>query len=87
MWLRTLRPDLQRPFSVPLGGFKVGKIWIGYVPVAAIALCWVMIVPVALDLVRQASNGNRTPMVILICYFIAGAATYLGYGLRPSRRS
>jgi basic amino acid/polyamine antiporter, APA family len=87
MWLRTLRPDLQRPFSVPLGGFKVGKIWIGYVPVAAIALCWVMIVPVALDLVRQASNGNRTPMVILICYIIAGAATYLGYGLRPSRRS
>jgi APA family basic amino acid/polyamine antiporter len=85
MWLRTIRPDLPRPFSVPLGGLWIGKLWIGYVPTAAILLCWVMIVPVALDLVRQALKGNLTPIVILIVYIIVGAVTYIGYGLRASR--
>ncbi|MDR3511354.1 MAG: amino acid permease [Caulobacteraceae bacterium] len=85
MWLRSTRPDLPRPFSVPLGGFHVGQVWIGYVPVGAILLCWTMIVPVALDLVREAMQGNRIPVAILGIYAAAGAAIYLGYGLRASR--
>lgn len=58
MWLRTLRPDLRRPFSVPFGGCYIGRVWVGYVPMAAILLCWTMIVPVALDLIRQAQQGS-----------------------------
>lgn len=85
MWLRSARPDLPRPFRVPLGGLWVGKVWIGVVPVAAIVLCWAMIVPVALDLVHQALIGNVTPVVILTVYALAGAAIYMGYGLRASR--
>jgi APA family basic amino acid/polyamine antiporter len=77
MWLRTLRPDLERPFSVPLGGFRIGRAWIGYVPVAAILLCWTMIVPVALDLIRQAHQGRPAPLIVLVVYMLAGIAIYL----------
>ena len=31
MWLRSRRPDLPRPFRVPLGGFRIGRAWIGYI--------------------------------------------------------
>lgn len=84
MWLRTLRPDLPRPFSVPLGGFRIGRIWIGYVPVAAILLCWTMIVPVALDLIRQAQRGSPAPALVLVIYVLAGVAIYLVRGPRTS---
>jgi basic amino acid/polyamine antiporter, APA family len=82
MWLRTLRPDLQRPFSVPFGGFHIGRLWVGYVPVAATLLCWTMIVPVALDLIQQAQQGSYVPIIVLIAYLVTGVGIYLGYGLR-----
>jgi APA family basic amino acid/polyamine antiporter len=85
MWLRTSQPDLVRPFAVPLGGLRVGKVWVGYVPMAAIVLCWVMIVPVGIDLVRHARHGTWTPLGIFAGYLFVGAAIYLGYGLRRAR--
>lgn len=85
MWLRSSRPDLPRPFRVPLGGVWIGRFWVGIVPTAAILLCWTMIVPVALDLVGQAIKGDVVPVAILAVYALAGVAIYLGYGLRPSR--
>jgi len=78
MWLRTLRPELARPFSVPFGGLRIGRVWIGYVPVAAILLCWTMIVPVALDLIRQAQQGRPAPLIVLLIYMLAGIAIYAG---------
>ncbi len=84
MWLRTARPDLPRPFRVPLGGFKVGKIWIGYVPVAAIIMCLTMVLPVALDIINQARRGETIPAAILGGYAVLGAAIYIGYGMRHS---
>jgi APA family basic amino acid/polyamine antiporter len=86
MWLRTLRPDLRRPFSVPFGGFHIGRVWVGYVPMAAILLCWTMIVPVALDLIRQAQQGSYVPIVVLIAYLATGVGIYLCYGLRSPRQ-
>jgi len=41
-----------------------------------------MIVPVALDLVHQAAQGNVTPVLLLLAYALAGAAFY---GLRRAR--
>jgi basic amino acid/polyamine antiporter, APA family len=85
MWLRTARPDLPRPFRVPLGGFRIGRVWIGYVPVAGILLCWSMIAPVLIDIVRQARSGHTTPALIVGGYFAAGAILYLCYGSRRAR--
>ena len=85
MWLRTTRPDLARPFRVPLGGFRVGKVWIGYVPVAAIVMCLGMVAPVALDITAQARRGDILPACVLGGYALIGIAIYVFYGLRRSR--
>jgi APA family basic amino acid/polyamine antiporter len=85
MWLRTTRPDLPRPFRVPLGGFHIGRAWIGYVPVAAIVMCLAMVCPVALDIVAQARRGDILPAVVLGGYALVGIAIYVGYGLRRGR--
>ena len=87
MWLRTVYPDLPRPFHVPFGGFMLGKVWIGYVPVAAILMCLVMIMPVSLDIVAQARRGEIIPAAFLGGYGLLGAAIYIGYGLRHAKRS
>jgi APA family basic amino acid/polyamine antiporter len=69
---------------VPLGGVRIGGIWIGIVPVLAMLLCWSMMVPVVLDIGGQALNGHPVPALILGCYLIAGALVYLLYGARRS---
>jgi len=85
MWLRTTRPDLPRPFRVPLGGVRVGKVWIGYVPVAAILMCLGMVAPVALDIIAQARRGDILPACVLGGYAVIGVAIYVFYGLRRNR--
>ncbi len=85
MWLRTTQPDLHRPFRVPFGGFHVGRFWVGYVPLGAILLCFAMIVPVIVDLVRQALLGQPAPILFLIVYALAGVLTYFGYSMRRSK--
>lgn len=82
MWLRTTRPELHRPFRVPFGGFHVGRVWIGYVPAAAIVMCIVMIAPIVLDVVAQARRGDTLPAWILCGYAVLGAAIYVFYGMR-----
>lgn len=86
MWLRTAHPELPRSFRVPLGGFMVGKVWIGYVPVAAIVMCLAMILPVSLDIIAQARRGEIVPAAFLVGYGLLGAAIYAGYGLRHTKR-
>jgi APA family basic amino acid/polyamine antiporter len=85
LWLRNTRPDLERPFRVPLGGFHVGRVWIGWVPLAGIVLCLGMATPVAIDVLGQAARGQVLPLVILGGYGLAGACVYFGYSLRRSR--
>lgn len=85
MWLRTTQPDAPRPFSVPLGGLWIRGFWIGTVPVAAILLCLLMMVPVILDVILRAFKGDWIPAAILGIYILLGAVTYARYGAQNSR--
>lgn len=84
MWLRNTRPDLPRPFKVPFGGVWIGKVWIGYIPTAAIVLCWIIMIPVVVDIVGQAMGGHVLPAVILGGYALAGVVVYLTYSRHHS---
>ncbi len=84
MWLRTKRPDLPRPFRVPLGGFRVGGAWIGYIPAVALVLCIGMITPVLIDVGFQAAAGQPLMAVFLGLYVAVGAVLYAVYGRRNS---
>ena len=85
MWLRSARPDLKRPFSVPLGGIWIGKAWIGVVPVCGIIGALVMGVPVILDIAHKAVSGDPIPALLLGGYALLGAVIYMSYGLKHSR--
>jgi APA family basic amino acid/polyamine antiporter len=85
MWLRTTRPDMPRPFQVPFGGVRIGKVWVGVVPVGAVVLCWAMILPVVIDILSQAGRGRLAPAFILGLYALVGVIVYATYGLRASR--
>jgi len=85
IWLRSVHPDLERPFRVPLGGVWVGKVWLGVVPMLGILGSLVMGVPVILDIVQKALNGDPIPAMLLSGYAILGAVIYLVYGLKHSK--
>jgi basic amino acid/polyamine antiporter, APA family len=85
IWLRSARPDLERPFRVPLGGVWVGKVWLGVVPVFGILGSLVMGVPVVADIVIKAATGDPIPAVLLSGYAVLGAVIYLVYGLKHSK--
>jgi APA family basic amino acid/polyamine antiporter len=84
LWLRNTRPELERPFRVPLGGFHVGRAWIGWVPLTGIVLCLGMTTPVAIDVVGQALRGQVLPLLILAGYAAACAIVYFNYALPNS---
>lgn len=85
MWLRSTHPELERPFRVPLGGVRVGRVWVGVVPVLGILFCLVMIGPLAGDIAGKALSGDPLPALLLLGYIGIGAAIYLLYGRRHSR--
>jgi APA family basic amino acid/polyamine antiporter len=84
MWLRSKRPELPRPFRVPLGGFRIGGAWIGYIPATALVLCVAMILPVLIDVGFHAASGRPLMAVFLTVYVATGAALYAFYGRRHS---
>ncbi len=84
MWLRSQRPDLPRPFRVPLGGFQVGRAWIGYIPAVALVFCIAMILPVLIDIGMQAASGKPLMAIFLGLYLVTGAVLYAVYGRRYS---
>jgi APA family basic amino acid/polyamine antiporter len=86
IWLRNRRPDLHRPFRVPLGGFTIGKVWIGYVPLLAILLCMGMVIPVGMDIISQAGRGDVLPASFHGLYLLAGILNYAFYGYRNAHR-
>lgn len=85
MWLRSTRPDLERSFHVPLGGFRIGRAWIGFLPAAGLLLCLGMIVPIIIDIIGQARQGEPLPAIILVGYALAGMVMYFTYGMHHSR--
>jgi amino acid transporter len=84
MWLHSRRPDLPRPFRVPLGGFWIGRAWIGYIPAIALVLCIAMILPVLIDIGLQAASGQPLMAIFLVLYVAVGGTLYAGYGRRHS---
>jgi basic amino acid/polyamine antiporter, APA family len=84
MWLRSHRPDLPRPFRVPLGGITIGRAWIGYIPSVALVLCIAMILPVLIDVGMQAAAGRPLMAIFLAIYFTIGGVLYAVYGRRNS---
>ncbi len=87
MWLRTTRPDIPRPFRVPFGGFHIGRVWIGYIPTAAIILCVAMVLPITLDIIESARRGNALPAAILGGYACLGAFIYFSFGANGAKRA
>lgn len=85
MWLRNAEPDIPRPFRVPLGGVRIGGRWIGVVPVLGIAMCLLMVAPLASDIVLKAISGDLLPAALLVGYLAVGAIIYATYGARHSR--
>ena len=69
-------------FRVPLGGIRVKGLWLGFVPVAAIALSGAMVAPVMIDIASRAINGDILPAAMLSIYLCLGALVYLCYGRR-----
>jgi APA family basic amino acid/polyamine antiporter len=69
---------------VPLGGFRIGRAWIGYIPATALVLCIAMILPVLIDIGFQAASGEPLMAVFLGAYVAIGAFLYAGYGRRNS---
>ena len=80
MWLRSQRPDLPRPFRVPLGGLQVGRAWIGYIPAVALVFCIAMVLPVLIDIGMQAAAGKPLMAIFLGTYLATGAVLYAFYG-------
>ncbi len=87
MWLRSTRPDLPRPFRVPLGGIQIGRAWIGIIPALALVLCIGMILPVLIDIGLQAAAGEPLMAIFLGIYVATGAVLYAVYGRRNSTLS
>jgi APA family basic amino acid/polyamine antiporter len=85
IYLRNTRPDLERPFSVPLGGVRIGGIWLGTVPVLGIFMCVVMAAPLVADIIIKAMTGDPIPAILLLCYAAVGATIYIFYGYKNSR--
>lgn len=85
MWLRTTQPDMPRPFRVPLGGVRIGGLWIGFIPVLALIMCMLLMGPVLIDIAAKAIEGEWLPAAILTGYIATGFLIYLTYGARHSR--
>lgn len=84
LWLRNTHPGLERPFRVPLGGFRVGGAWIGWVPLLGLLMCLGMAAPVVIDVAGQAARGQWLPVAIVGGYLLAGVGLYAFYGFRHS---
>ena len=85
MYLRSTRPDLERPFRVPGGGVWIKGAWIGLVPVLGIFFCLVMVTPLVIDIVIKARSGDPIPAILLLSYAAVGATIYIFYGYKNSR--
>lgn len=84
--MRSTQPERPGRFRVPLGGVTIGGLWFGVVPVSAIVLSFAMTLPVALDILQQARNGDLLPLALLGAYAVAGGLLYRFYGRDRARR-
>ncbi|KXV30075.1 amino acid permease [Gluconobacter japonicus] len=84
IWQRNTRPDIQRPFSVPLGGFRIRGFWVGITPLLGIIFCLLMTIPLVTDMIHAVASGNPVPLLLLTGYVVLGVMTYVLYGRHNS---
>jgi APA family basic amino acid/polyamine antiporter len=82
MRLRAVEPERPRPFRVPLGGMMLDGWWIGIVPVLGIVFAALMALPLLIDIVLRAIQGDVFPATVIGGYFAIGLAIYFAYGAR-----
>lgn len=87
MRLRAVEPMRPRPFRVPLGGVMLSGWWIGIVPVLGIAFAALMALPLLIDIVMRAIQGDIFPATVIGGYFAIGLAIYFFYGAGRQRDS
>lgn len=85
IWQRNVRPEIPRPYEVPLGAFTFRGIWIGIAPLLGMIFAVIMTVPLFVDMIVALLGGNPVPAALLIGYVVIGAVTYWLYGRRHSR--
>lgn len=85
MYLRRRRPDVARPFRVPLGGLQLKSVWVGWIPLAGMILGASMAAPLLADIIGKALRGDVMPAAILGTYCCLGAFVYVAYGFRHSK--
>ncbi|UYH52220.1 amino acid permease [Candidatus Kirkpatrickella diaphorinae] len=85
IWQRNHAPDAPRPFEVPLGGVVIRGYWLGVTPMLGIALSGVMMIPLVVDVGRDALVGNPLPVILLFAYAMLGALIYMVYSRQHSR--
>src|SRR3546814_18696814 len=64
IWLRNTHPEIERPFRVPLGGFRVRGVWPGVPPLAGMRLGSALAGPLLSDVVDKIRVGNPTPAML-----------------------
>jgi len=85
IWLRNTHPELDRPFRVPFGGFRIKGVWIGVTPLLALIACFSMSTPVLIDIIAKLGRGEWIPAAIIVFYLVLGAAIYALFGRRHSK--
>lgn len=81
---RSVRPEAERPYRVPLGAIRIGSLWLGVTPLLGIFFAGVMMLPLLIELISGILSGNWLPAILLVLYFASGAAIYRFYGLAHS---
>lgn len=81
---RSVRPEAERPYRVPLGAIRIGRLWLGLTPLLGILFAGVMMLPLLVELISGILSGNRLPAILLGIYFASGAVIYRFYGLSHS---
>lgn len=81
---RSARPEAERPYSVPLGALRIGRLWLGLTPLLGILFAGVMMLPLLVELISGILSGNWLPAILLGLYFASGAVIYRFYGLSHS---
>ncbi|MFT8464249.1 amino acid permease [Acetobacter persici] len=72
MRMRVTAPDMVRPFRLPLGGVRIGGLWLGIIPVCALFLSLTTIGVVIAGLWQQARMGHPAAAIFLLLYVTAG---------------
>src|SRR3546814_16068115 len=65
IWPRNTHPEMDRPFRVPLGGFRIRGLWFGVPPCLGIVLSSALAGPLVFDVIHKTGAGHPVPALLL----------------------